>query len=63
MTAASLLTAAQRAQFDELGLLRFRAFSTEEATAMQEAVWRQLGRVMSGLSDRTSLDRVGAGST
>lgn len=40
-----MLTAEQYVQFLDRGLLRFRAFSTADAAAMQDAVWRELRRV------------------
>ncbi len=40
-----MLTADQRAAFDERGYLRFAAFSAADAAAMQVAVWDELSRV------------------
>lgn len=40
-----MLTAEQRAEFRELGVVKLRAFSPAEAGRMQDAVWAELVRV------------------
>jgi hypothetical protein len=54
-----MLTAEQRARFDELGHLRFTAFSAEDAVAMQAAVWDELSRVHGIRPDDTGSWRAG----
>jgi hypothetical protein len=55
-----VLTSAQRRELDELGFIRFPAFTTDEAGAMQRAIWDKLSRVHGIRRDDVTTWRSGA---
>jgi len=54
-----MLTAEQRAEFSELGVVKLRAFSPTEAGRMQAAVWAELGYVHGMRRDEPASWRAG----
>src|SRR5260221_7969715 len=54
-----MLTAEQRAEFNELGVVKLCVFSPAEAGRMQEAVWAELARVQGMRRDEPASWRAG----